>query len=73
MKVAMQTFKSRKAAGSSEVTSKMLTMAGDNGIDMLLVVLKNIIRNYLPLEKWGKSNTVPVFKGKGDALESGKY
>ena len=57
----------------SEVTSEMFTVAGDNGIDMLLEVFKNIIKNDLPPEKCGKSITVPLFKDKGDALECGKY
>ena len=73
VKAAMRMFKSGKAAGPSEVTSEMFNMAGDIGIDMLLEVFKNIIKSDLPPEKWGKSIRVPLFKGKGDALECGKY
>ena len=73
VKAAMRMFKAGKAAGPSEVTTEMLSMAGDTGIDMLLEVFKNIIKSDLPPEKWSKSITVPLFKGKGDALECGKY
>ena len=73
VKAAMRMFKAGKAAGSSEVTSEMLSMVGDTGIGMLLEVFQNIVKSDLPPEKWGKSITVRLFKGKGDALECGNY
>ena len=72
VKAAMRMFKAGKAAGSSEVTSEMLSMVGDTGIGMLLEVFQNIVKSDLPPEKWSKSITVLLFKGKDDALECGK-
>ena len=73
VQTAMRKLKSGKAAGPSEVTSEMFTMAGDIGTDILLEVFRNAVRSDSPPEKWAKSITVPLFKGKGDALDCGKY
>ena len=73
VQTAMRKLKAGKAAGPSEVTTEMFTMAGDVGTDMLLEVFRNVIKNDSSPETWGKSITVPLFKGKGDALDCGKY
>ena len=40
---------------------------------MLCSVFNNILRNDTSPAKWAESITVPLFKGKGDALDCGKY
>ena len=66
-------MKSGKAAGPSEVTSEMFVIAGEQGSDMLRLVCNNILRYGTSPAKWAESITVPLFKGKGDALDCGKY
>ena len=66
-------MKSGKASGPSEVTSEMFVIAGEQGSDMLCSVFNNILKNDTSPEKWAESITVPLFKGKGDALDCGKY
>ena len=40
---------------------------------MLCSVFNNIMRNDITPDKWAESITIPLYKGKGDALECGKY
>ena len=71
--LALRCMKSGKAAGPSEVTSEMFVIAGDQGSEMLCAVFSNILLSGTSPEKWAESITVPLFKGKGDALDCGKY
>ena len=70
---ALSFMKSDKAAGPSAVTADMIKYAGETGA----IALRDIFRKILYEEKapveWGDSLTIPLFKGKGDALECGKY
>ena len=43
--LALRGLKSGKAAGPSEVTSEMFSLAGETGTDILLSVFRNILRN----------------------------
>lgn len=71
--LALRCMKRGKAAGPSEVTSEMFIIAGDQGTDMLCSLFNNILKSDTSPEKWAESITVPLFKGKGDALDCGKY
>ena len=71
--LAVRGMKSGKAAGPSEVTSEMFVIAGEQGTEMLCSVFNNILKNDSSPGKWAESITVPLFKGKGDALDCGKY
>ena len=62
VQTAMRKLKSGKAAGPSEVTSEMFTMAGNIGTDILLEVFRNVVRSDSPPEKWAKSITVRLYK-----------
>ena len=71
--LALKCMKSGKASGPSEVISEMFKIAGDPGTSMLCSVFNNILRNDTSPEKWAQSITIPLYKGKGDALDCGKY
>ena len=70
--LALKRMKSGKASGPSEVISEMFKIA-DQGSAMLCSVFNNIMRNDITPDKWTESITIPLYKGKGDALECGKY
>ena len=63
--LALRGLKSRKAAGPSEVTSEMFSLAGATGTDILLSVFRNMLRNDSSPGKWAGSITLPLFQGKG--------
>ena len=73
VRTAIRKMKSGNAAGPSEVTSEMFIATGDVGAEILLEVFKNAVRSDAPPEKWTRSITVPLYKGKGDVLDCGKY
>ena len=56
--------KTRKAAGSSEVTTEMFTSAGDVGLDMLVSVYQGIMRDDSAPEGWHENVTIPLSKTK---------
>ena len=70
--LALKHMKSGKASGPSEVISEMFKIA-DQGSATLCSVFNNIMRNDITPDKWAESITIPLNKGKGDALECGKY
>ena len=51
----------------------MFKIAGDLGTAMLGSVFNNALKNDEPPEKWAESITIPLFKGKGDALGRVKH
>ena len=71
--LALRSMKSGKASGPSEVTSDMFKLAGELGHNMLLSVFRNVWHNNTAPVRWSESITIPLFKGKGDALDCGKY
>ena len=64
-------MKSRKAPGPTGMTSDLLKNAGIMG--ELTRVLRSIFDEGEIPEDWKDSLTIPIYKGKGDALECGKY
>ena len=64
-------MKSGKAAGPTGVTSDLLKRSGITG--ELTRVFRSIFDKGEIPEDWKNSMTVPIYKGKGDALECGKY
>ncbi len=63
-------MKSTKASGLMGVTSDMLKKAGII-TEMMRVFRNNVDEGEIP-EEWKNSITVPIYKGKGNALECGK-
>ncbi len=64
-------MKSTKAPGPTGLTSDMLKSAGI--IREMTRVLRNIVDEGEIPEEWRNSITIPIYKGKGDAVECRKY
>ena len=73
VEMALNKMKIGKAPGPSGVTSDLLKYAGDTGTRELVKICRRIEEEGKMPDDWGNSLTVPVFKGKGDALTCGKY
>ena len=73
VKMALRLAKNGKAAGPSEVTTEMFAAAGDLGLNMLVSVYRGIMKEDKAPNDWHESITIPLFKGKGDALSCEKY
>ena len=73
VEMALRMAKNGKAAGPSEVTTEMFSTAGVLGVDMLVSVYRGIMKDDRAPEDWRDSITIPLFKGKGDALSCEKY
>ena len=70
---ALKGMKNDRAAGPSGLTSDMLKYARRTGVLELLRVFQKIRRNGTVPREWCDSLTIPLNKGKGDALQCGKY
>ena len=70
---ALNGMKNDRAAGPSGLTSDMLKYVGRTGVLELLRVFQKILRNGTVPREWCDSLTIPLYKGKGDALQCGKY
>ncbi len=68
---ALQKMKRGKAPGPSGVTTKLLKYAGETGVRELKKVFKLIETEKKAPTEWGSSYTIPIYKGKGDALLCG--
>ena len=66
-------MKNDRADGPSGLTSDMLKYAGHTGVLELLRVFQKILRNGTVPREWCDSLTIPLYKGRGDALQCGKY
>ena len=70
---ALKATKANKAAGPSGVVAEMLKAAGETGTALLTDLCNAIlVEERIPTD-WNNSTLVPVFKGKGDALECSSY
>jgi hypothetical protein len=68
---ALGEMKMGKAPGPTGVTSDLLKRAGIK--EELTTVFRSILEGGNIPESWKNSLTIPIYKGKGDALECGKY
>ncbi len=63
-----------RAPGPSGVTTYLLRYAGETGVQELKEVFELMIETEeRATTEWGSSYTIPVYKGKGDALLCGTY
>ena len=69
----MRGMKNGKAAGPSGMMSDLLEFAGATGVRELLRVFQGIMGGEHVPDEWRNSLTIPLYKGKGDALQCGKY
>ena len=69
VRAAIQSMKSRKAAGPSGVTTDLIKFGGESATKELHQIFQ---RRECPVE-WTESLTVAIYKGKGAPLECGKH
>ena len=55
------------------MTSDLLKFAGATGMRELLSLFQGIMGGEHAPDEWRNSLTIPLYKGKGDALQCGKY
>ena len=71
VKRALKGMKSGKSPGPTGLSSDLIRNA--NVVEETTRIFRDIVdRGEIP-EEWKDSETVPIYKGKGDALECGKY
>lgn len=70
---ALLLAKNNKSPGPSELCSEMFKYAGDCGRLMLLQTFGQIISSEQITSEWKESLTIPLYKGKGDSLDCGRY
>jgi hypothetical protein len=73
IKKALKGMKKGKAPGPSGLSSDLLKAAGDIGVNEMVKICQGIQEREIMPEEWGDSLTIPIYKGKGDALLCGKY
>ena len=66
-------MKSGKAAGPSGIVVEMIKAAGDTGATMIRHLATAIIHDGKVPTDWEESFIVCLYKGKGDALDTGNY
>ena len=70
---AMQTMKSGKATGKSEVSVEMIVASGEIGVKVMMKLCQHVLDSRGMPDEWKTSVIVPIFKGKGDAMSCGSY
>ena len=73
VRVALRAMKPNKAPGPSGLTCDILKVAGEPVVKQMTTVLQNIMLTEKCPSEWSHSTTIPIFKGKGDPLQCGKY
>ena len=70
---AMQSMKSRKATGISEVSVEMIVASGEIGVKVMMELCQRVLDGRGMLDEWKTSVIVPIFKGKGDVMSCESY
>ena len=70
---AVGKMKNNKAPGPSGVTGELFKYAGQGALREMTRRLNEIVTQERIPEQWTGSLTVPIYKGKGDSMECGKY
>ena len=73
VKKAISQMKAGKVPGPSSIVVEMIRATGDMGASMIRDLAVAIIRDGKVPSDWEQSFIVWLYKGKGDALESGNY
>ena len=73
VKWALKKMKKGKAPGPSGLTSDILRELGERGTEELVNVFNGIQDKGEIPEEWNDSYTIPIYKGKGDALSCSKH
>ena len=70
---AMQSMKSGKATGPSEVSVEMIRASGEVGIKVMMALCQRVLDGRGMPNEWKTSVIVPIFKGKGDVMSCNSY
>ena len=70
---AMQSMKSRKATGTSEVSVEMIVGSGEIRVKVMMEQCHRVLDGGGMPDKWKTSVIVPIFKGKDDVMSCGSY
>ena len=70
---AIQSMKSGKATGPSEVSVKMIVTSGEIGVKVMMELCQRVLDGRGMPDEWKTSVIVPIFKGKGDVMSCGSY
>ena len=68
---AIQSMKSRKATGPSEVSVEMIIASGEIGVKVMMELCQRVLDGRGMPDEWKTSVIVPIFKGKGDVMSCG--
>ena len=68
---AMQSMKSGKATGTSEVSVEMIVASGEIGVKVMMELCQNVLDGRGMPDECKTSVIVPIFKGKGDVMSCG--
>ena len=70
---ALKGMKNKKAPGPSGLSSEMLKLAGETCLTELHRIFQQVVKTECCPVEWQNSETVVLFKGKGDPLNCSKY
>ena len=70
---AIQSMKSRKATGPSEVSVEMIFASGEIGVKVMMELCQRVLDGRGIPDEWKTSVIVPIFKGKGDVMSCRSY
>ena len=73
VEAALKRMKKGKAAGPTRVTCDLLQATGRVGVRELTNIMNHLLAGKEVPHDWKSSNTIPIYKGKGDAMDCGKY
>ena len=70
---AIQSMKSRKVTGTSEVSVEMIVASGEIGVKVMMELCQRVLDGGGMPDERKTTVIVPIFKGKGDVMSCGSY
>ena len=73
VETAIKAMRKGRAAGPTGMTSDLLQAAGKTGASVMTGIVNDLMKGDKVPGDWSSSTTIPIYKGKGDAMDCGKY
>ena len=70
---AIQSTKSGKATGPTEVSVEMIVASGEIGVKVMMELCQHVLDGREMPDEWKTNVIVPIFKGKSDVMSCGSY
>ena len=70
---AIQSMKSGKTTGPSEVSVEMIVASGKIGVEVMMELCQRVLDDRGMPDEWKTNVIVPIFKGNGDVKSCGSY